>query len=173
MKRTVWLAHMTHALLAYVGGYLLLFLVPLLAFWLMSKGGPPQAMVFLAAQKAALGCVPIGIFFFVLLERRRTRRLSSIVDEALKDAPKMRPLWLTRMTNALVAFVGAYLLVFLGPLLLLWMWTTISLTQEMVSLVAKKSALFSVPIGLILFVSLERRTCRISSTFNDESKAKS
>jgi len=77
------------------------------------------------------------------------------------------------MTNALVAFVGAYLLVFLGPLLLLWMWTTISLTQEIVSLVAKKSALFSVPLGLILFVSLERRTSRISSTFNGESKAKS
>jgi|GEM_PF-4658278 len=85
----------------------------------------------------------------------------------------MRPLWLTRMTNALVAFVGAYLLVFLGPLLLLWMWTTISLTQEMVSLVAKKSALFSVPIGLILFVSLERRTRRISSIFSDASKEKS
>jgi hypothetical protein len=81
--------------------------------------------------------------------------------------------WMRRTTNALLAFVGAYLLIFFGTLLSIWLWANISLTQEMVSLVAEKSALFSVAIGLILFVSLERRTRRISSTFNDASKEES
>lgn len=84
-----------------------------------------------------------------------------------------KTVWMTRTTNALLAFVGAYLLVFFGTLLSIWLWANISLTQEMVTLVAKKSALFSVAIGIIFFVSLERRTRRIASAFNDATKGKS
>jgi hypothetical protein len=170
MRKPAWVAVMTNALLAYVGAYLLLFLVPLLTFWLMSAG-PPQAMVFLAAQKAALACVPIGIFLFVLLDKR-TRRLSNMADKALKEALGTRSVWLTRMTHASLAFGGAYLIVFLGPLAMLWMWTAIGLTQELVFMVAKKSFLFAVAIGLTLFVSLEISTRRRSIECAGTSKQK-
>lgn len=80
--------------------------------------------------------------------------------------------WMAHVLNFVIAFGGAYCMVFVGSLLTIWLWTDMPLSQNMIVEIAKKCFLFSGAIGFILFVSLESRRRRLSSVLRDALKGK-
>lgn len=67
-------------------------------------------------------------------------------------------MWIRRVLLGLVAYLGAYLLVFLGSLGTVYLWTEVEVTWAgVVPVVARKSAIFAVALGTVFLVVLAAR----------------
>lgn len=71
----------------------------------------------------------------------------------------------TKVIQLLLAFVFAYLIVFLGTVFTIYFWTSVRPTTEQLKDLAVRSLIFAPGVGFIFFISLGKKTRRFSRLF--------
>ena len=66
-------------------------------------------------------------------------------------------MWNEKALISIAAYLGAYLLIFLGSLVTVVAWTNAALTWEAIYLVARRSALFAAALGIVFMATFSAK----------------